>query len=584
MSYDGLVTRAVTFEIKNLLLGAKIQKISQPSKNDIILNIYSFGKSYKLLLSANNNEARVHITKKKYENPVTPPNFCMVLRKYLSQSKIIEIEQHELDRVIIFHISSVDEMGYDVSNKLIIEIMGKYSNIILTDDKFKIIDSIKRVNFKMSSVREILPGLEYKFIKSDKTNILDKDFSKDILKLDKNLPDSQIPKKVIYENYLGFSPTIAKELLYRSNIDPRINWGLISEDEKFILNNNLYELRDALINNRYRPSLYKNKKKYKEFYSFELKSLGFDEDKYESISEAIENFYEYNRSNDRLRQIKNNIERKINGQIKSVNKKIQILNKNISKENSMDIYRKKGDILAANINKINKGDKEINLSNFYDENKNIKISLDDKKNPWENVDNYYKRYKKIKNSIDFAKIDLPKQNEYLDYLNQMADFVERSESIKDLDDIRDELIENNIIKPTSKNKNKNKNKSKSKPMQFKTVDNSDIYVGKNSRQNDYITLKLAGKNDYFFHVRNAPGSHVILKTTELNEKDIKVASYLAAKNSSQAKSLKVDVDYTKKKNVNKAKGAKLGMVYYENFKTITVDMETNPIKLYKKIK
>lgn len=582
MSYDGLVTRAVTFEIKNLLLGAKIQKISQPSKNDIILNIYSFGKSYKLLLSANNNEARVHITKKKYENPVTPPNFCMVLRKHLSQSKIIEIEQYELDRVIIFHISSVDEMGYDVSNKLIIEIMGKYSNIILTDDKFKIIDSIKRVNFKMSSVREILPGLEYKFIKSDKINILDKDFSKDILKLDKNLPDSQIPKKVIYENYLGFSPTIAKELLYRSNIDPRINWGLISEDEKLILNNNLYELRDALINNRYRPSLYKNKKKYKEFYSFELKSLGFDEDKYESISEAIENFYEYNRSNDRLRQIKNNIERKINGQIKSVNKKIQILNKNISKENSMDIYRKKGDILAANINKINKGDKEINLSNFYDENKIIKISLDDKKNPWENVDNYYKRYKKIKNSIDFAKIDLPKQNEYLDYLNQMADFVERSESIKDLDDIRDELIENKIIKPTSKNKNKNK--SKSKPMQFKTVDNSDIYVGKNSRQNDYITLKLAGKNDYFFHVRNAPGSHVILKTNELNEKDIKVASYLAAKNSSQAKSLKVDVDYTEKKNVNKAKGAKLGMVYYENFKTITVDMETNPDKLYKKIK
>ena len=171
MSYDGLVTRAVTFEIKKLLLGAKIQKISQPSKNDIILNIYSFGKTYKLLLSANNNEARVHITEKKYENPVVPPNFCMVLRKHLSQSKIIGIDQYKLDRVIVFKISSVDEMGFDVSNKLIVEIMGKYSNIILTDDKYKIIDSIKRVNFKMSSVREILPGLEYKFIESDKINI-----------------------------------------------------------------------------------------------------------------------------------------------------------------------------------------------------------------------------------------------------------------------------------------------------------------------------------------------------------------------------------------------------------------------------
>ena len=582
MSYDGLVTRAVTFEIKKLLLGAKIQKISQPSKNDIILNIYSFGKTYKLLLSANNNEARVHITEKKYENPEVPPNFCMVLRKHLSQSKIIGIDQYKLDRVIVFKISSVDEMGFDVSNKLIVEIMGKYSNIILTDDKYKIIDSIKRVNFKMSSVREILPGLEYKFIESDKINILDKDFSKDILSLDKNLPDSQIPQKIFYENYLGFSPTVAKELLFRSNIDPRINWGLVSEDEKRLLNENLYKLRDDLINNSYNPCLYKDNRKYKEFYSFELKSLAFEETKCKSLSQAIENFYEFNRSNDRLRQIKNNIERKINGQKKSVKKKIQILNKNISKEKSMDSYRKKGDILAANINKIKKGDKEINLSNFYDDNRNIKISLDDRKNPWENVDSYYKRYKKIKNSIDFAKIDLPKQNEYLDYLNQMSDFVERSESIKDLDEIRDELIENKIIKRTSKNKNNKK--TKSKPMQFKTIDNSDIFVGKNSRQNDYITLKLAGKNDYFFHVRNAPGSHVILKTNELNKNDIKAASYLAAINSSQANSLKVDVDYTEKKNVNKAKGAKLGMVYYENFNTITVDMDEKPDKLYKKIK
>ncbi|EEB36393.1 fibronectin-binding protein [Anaerococcus hydrogenalis DSM 7454] len=320
MSYDGLVTRAVTFEIKKLLLGAKIQKISQPSKNDIILNIYSFGKTYKLLLSANNNEARVHITEKKYENPEVPPNFCMVLRKHLSQSKIIGIDQYKLDRVIVFKISSVDEMGFDVSNKLIVEIMGKYSNIILTDDKYKIIDSIKRVNFKMSSVREILPGLEYKFIESDKINILDKDFSKDILRLDKNLPDSQIPQKIFYENYLGFSPTVAKELLFRSNIDPRINWGLVSEDEKRLLNENLYKLRDDLINNSYNPCLYKDNRKYKEFYSFELKSLAFEETKCKSLSQAIENFYEFNRSNDRLRQIKNNIERKINGQ-KKISKK-----------------------------------------------------------------------------------------------------------------------------------------------------------------------------------------------------------------------------------------------------------------------
>lgn len=582
MSYDGLVTKAITFEIKKLLLGGKIQKISQPSKNDIVLNIYSVGKSYKLLLSANNNEARVHITERKYENPISPPNFCMVLRKYLNQSKIVDIEQYKMDRVIIFHISSVDEMGFDISNKLIVEIMGKYSNIILTDENYKIIDSIKRVNFKMSSVREILPGLDYKFIESNKINILESDFSLDILKLDKNIADNQNPEKLLYENYLGFSPTIAKELIYKSNIDPRINWGLVSEDEKQMLNDNLYELRNSLINNTYSPVLYKNTRKYKEFYSFDLSNLGFEKISCKSMSNAIENFYESNKSNDRLRQIKNNLLRKINSQIKLVNKKIEILNKNLSKEKNMDSIRMKGDLLAANVNKLNKGYKEIILKDFYNNNKDIKISLDSRKNPWENVDSYYKRYKKIKNSIDFAKDDLPKQKDILAYLNQVSDFVERSESISDLDEIKEELIENKIIKNTSRNKKKTK--AKSKPMQFKTVDNSNIYVGKNSRQNDYITLKLANKNDYFFHVRNAPGSHVILKTNLLNKNDIKIASYLAASNSSQAKSNKVDVDYTEKKNVNKAKGAKLGMVYYENFKTVTVNMDENPKNLYKKIK
>lgn len=582
MSYDGLVTKAITFEIKKLLLGGKIQKISQPSKNDIVLNIYSVGKSYKLLLSANNNEARVHITERKYENPISPPNFCMVLRKYLNQSKIVDIEQYKMDRVIIFHISSVDEMGFDISNKLIVEIMGKYSNIILTDENYKIIDSIKRVNFKMSSVREILPGLEYKFIESNKINILESDFSLDILKLDKNIADNQNPEKFLYENYLGFSPTIAKEIIYKSNIDPRINWGLVSEDEKQLLNDNLYELRNSLINNTYSPVLYKNSRKYKEFYSFDLSGLGFEKISCKSMSNAIENFYESNKSNDRLRQIKNNLLRKINSQIKLVNKKIEILNKNLSKEKSMDSIRMKGDLLAANVNKLNKGYKEIILKDFYNNNKDIKISLDSRKNPWENVDSYYKRYKKIKNSIDFAKDDLPKQKDLLAYLNQVSDFVERSESISDLDEIKEELIENKIIKNTSRNKKKTK--AKSKPMQFKTVDNSNIYVGKNSRQNDYITLKLANKNDYFFHVRNAPGSHVILKTNLLNENDIKIASYLAATNSSQDKSNKVDVDYTEKKNVNKAKGAKLGMVYYENFKTVTVNMDENPKNLYEKIK
>lgn len=581
MSFDGLVTRAVTYELKNKLIGGKIQKINQPSKNDIVLNIYSLGKNYKLLISANNNEARINLSKEKYENPSTPPNFCMVLRKYLNQSKIVEIEQYKLDRIIIFHIKSVDEMGFDTSNKLIVEIMGKYSNIILTDENFKIIDSIKRVNSKMSSVREILPNLNYEFIKSDKYNILDS-FTKDIFFIDKSTPDNENPSRLLYSTYLGFSPTIAKELCYKAGIDPRVTWGLVSEDEKKLLNESIIKLRDDLVNNLYEPTAYKENSKFKVFYALKLSSLSFEKKEYTSISDAVEDYYKVNKTNDRLRQIKNELKRKINTHIKAVKNKISILDKNMKKESNMENYRKYGDLLAANINNLNKGMKKVVVNDFYNSNKPIEIKIDPKKNSWENVDNYYRLYKKIKNSIAFAKEDYPNQIGYLDYLRQVLDFVERTDSISDLDDIKIELIENKIIKNSSRNKNKQRYKSE--PKHYITVDNSHIYVGKNSRQNDYITLKLASKNDYFFHVRNAPGSHVILKTDKFNANDILSASYLAAINSSLSESSKVDVDYTEKKNVNKAKGAKLGMVYYEKFNTVTVDLSDSHKNLYKRIK
>lgn len=290
------------------------------------------------------------------------------------------------------------------------------------------------------------------------------------------------------------------------------------------------------------------------------------------MSQAVEEFYLVNRSNDRLKQMQNEYERKINQHIKTVKKKISILHDNLAKSNRLENQKKKGDLLSANIYKIDRGMKEIEVEDFYDNNKSIKISLDPMLNPWENVDKYYKSYKKIKNSIDFAKEDLPKQEDYLFYLEQIRDFVKRSESIEDLEEIRSELISNKIIKKNKKDKSKPK---KSKALHYTTKNMSDIYIGKNSKQNDYITLKLANKNDYFFHVKDVPGSHVILKTKKLTDEDILVASFLAAKHSSLYGESKIDVDYTEKKNVNKPKGAKPGMVYYENFKTVTVDMNTN---------
>ncbi|BFL72426.1 NFACT RNA binding domain-containing protein [Anaerococcus nagyae] len=580
MSYDGIVTRKVVNEIREKLLGGKIQKITQPSKNDIVLNVYSMGKSYKLLLSANNNEARINLTQKKYENPDIPPNFTMVLRKHINQAKIIDIIQKDLDRVVIFSISSIDEMGFDTSKKLIVEIMGKYSNIILVDDNYKVIDSIKRVNENMSSIRQILPGVKYEFVDDDKYDITDESFDYDIKKLDQKLSDSTRPDKIFHKTYTGFSPIVGKELIYRAGIDSRINWGLVSESEKDRLNNLLYELRDEIINGNLKSFTYSDDKKIKEFHTIKLSHLDFKEKSHSTMSESIEEFYNINKSHDRLNQIKTSLIKKINSHIKNTNKKLNILSNNILQESKIEGLRKNGDLLSANVHKISKGDNKIIVDDFYDNNKKIEIKLDPTKTPRENTENYYTKAKKIKNSVDYAKKDIPRQNDYLEYLNQLCDFINRSQSIEDLNDIRDEMIENNLIKKSHKHKIKNK---KSKPYHYKTKNGSDIYVGKNSKQNDYITLKLANKDDLWFHVKDVPGSHVILRSDNINDEDINIASYLAAVNSSISSDNKVNIDYTEKKNVNKAKGAKPGMVYYENFSTITIDTNLNVSDKYKEI-
>lgn len=572
MSFDGIVTRKIVNELRKKTLGGKIQKISQPSKNDLVLNIYSMGISYKLFISANNNEARINLTEKKYENPEKPDNFCMVLRKHIGQGKIIDIKQYGLDRVIEISIASIDEMGFDTSKKLIIEIMGRHSNIILTDDTYKIIDSIKRVNDQMSSVRQIFPSLAYERIKSDKIDISENNFSEDIFAISSKIPDGFEPYKIFYTYYEGFSPIVGKELIHRANIDPRLNWGLVSESDKEELNKILYKLKDDIVENKLESYAYRDERKIKEYHTLRLTHLNFTESKYELMSEAIDNFYSVNKSNDRLDQMKSSLIKKINSHKKSVNKKIKILNDNISKEAQAENSKKKADLLAANLYRINDKSKEIELEDFYNDNNLIKISLNPMKTPWENIDEYYNRAKKIKAAIVYAKNDLPKQENLLSYLNQLEDFVNRSNSISDLEEIREEMVDNKLIKKKGRNKKKSK---PSRPFHYKTENGSDIYVGKNSKQNDYITLKVARKEDLWFHVKDSPGSHVILKTDKVFDEDIKKAAYLAALNSSLASANKVDVDYTEKKNVNKAKGAKDGMVYYVNFSTITVNLDQN---------
>lgn len=571
MSFDGIVTRKIVNELKKELLGGKIQKISQPSRNDLVLNIYSMGRAHKLLISANNNEARINLTEKKYENPEKPDNFCMVLRKHIGQGKILGINQYGLDRVVEFSIGSIDEMGFDTSKKLIVEIMGRHSNIILTDDNYKIIDAIKRVNDYMSSVRQIFPSLTYERIASDKVDISEDSFTEDIFSLSPKIPNGMEPYKVFYTYFEGFSPVVGREMIYRAGIDPRINWGLVSEADKEALNKLLLKLRDDILEDNLGAYDYRGDRKIKDYHTLRLSHLNFKETSHNLMSSAIDDFYSINKSNDRLDQMKSTLLKRINSHKKAVNKKINILNDNINKENQAEKAKKKADLLAANLYKIEEKAKEVEVFDFYDNNNLLVISLNPMKTPWENINDYYNRAKKVKTAVTYARKDLPRQNNLLSYLTQLEDFINRAESISDLEEIREEMVDNNLIK---KKGNKKKKAKKSKPLHYKTNTGADIYVGKNSKQNDYITLKLARKEDLWFHVKDNPGSHVILKTDKIHDEDIEKAAYLAALNSSVSNDKKVDVDYTEKKNVNKAKGAKDGMVYYENFSTITVNLDT----------
>ena len=448
--------------------------------------------------------------------------------------------------------------------------MGRHSNIILTDDNYKIIDAIKRVNDQMSSIRQIFPSLTYERIKSDKIDLSDDYFNKDISAIDTKIPNGIEPYKIFYTYYEGFSPVIGKELINRANIDPRINWGLVSEADKNELNHILLKLKEDILEDNLGAYDYRDDRKIKEYHTLKLSHLNFKENAYDLMSDAIDNFYSINKSNDRLDQTKANLIRRINSHKKTVNKKMGILNTNISKEHQAEIAKKNADLLAANLYRIEEKSKEIIIEDFYNENRPVKITLNPMKTPWENINDYYSRAKKIKAAITYANKDLPNQENLLSYLNQLEDFIQRANSIADLDEIREEMVDNNLIKKKGKDKKKSK---PSKPLHYKTEHGADIYVGKNSKQNDYITLKVARKDDLWFHVKDSPGSHVILKTDKISDDDIMAAAYLAAINSSLANDNKVDVDYTEKKNVNKAKGAKDGMVYYENFSTIRVNLD-----------
>jgi len=528
-------------------------------------------------MSASSNNPRVYLTDYSKKNPPEPPMFCMLLRKHLIGGIILNIEQFNLDRVIFIDISAIDELGQPTEKRIVIEIMGKHSNIILIDkSSFKIVDSVKRIYEDMSRVRQILPGMIYEYPPlQDKVNPLDiakEDFFSIMDSEDKNLPCF----KFLYFNYLGLSPLISREICFDAGIDIDRNLGSMYEDDRTSLYISFNKFMNQISREEFNPVsvLNNNKTEILAFHALELNQFGTENRVFfDSISNLLDNFYRRKDIIDRIGQKSQSIKKSIQVKLDRANNKLGKQKEELLESQDREKYKIYADLISANLHLIPRGVNSIELENFYDENMNkLNIPLDIKLSPVANAQRYYKKYSKLKNAHQLLLEQIPNTEDEISYLENVLMSIENSTEIEELDEIKEELISEGYIKGYIKKKKK-KEESVSKPLHYISKDGFNIYVGKNNKQNDYLTLKLSRKDDIWLHVQNMPGSHVIIekmgKTIPLST--IEEAAILASYYSKGKNSNHVPVDYTERKNVKKPKNAKAGMVIYEDFKTIIIN-------------
>lgn len=580
MAFDGITVSAIKAEIEDKILGGRIDKVYQPEKDEIILGIRSMGQAYKLLLTSNASNPKFHFTQTNPSNPMTPPLFCMVMRKHLQSGKIIKIEQPDFDRILNIYVESLNELGDYSVKKLVLEIMGRHSNIILTDENNTILDCIKHIGHDTSSVREVLPGREYTLPPSQgKINTLELD-NNNFNEVLENNPSFEI-QSVIYKNYTGISPITASEICYRANVNGSTPVEALTDIQKEIVFNKFAGLVEDIKANRFYPESITNEKgKTIDFSPIEMTQFnGLEIKKYTSISELIESFYANRDFAYRIGQKTQDLRKLITQNIERCIRKKDIQMQTLRSIKNRDELRLKGELLTANIYSIKKGMTTVELPNYYSENQElVAIELDSNKTPSENAQKYYKAYNKAKRTFEALKYQIKSNDEELAYLESVLTSVNNCTDEQDVKEIRRELREEGYVKKVKNQKDKSKKHSV--PLHFISQDGFDIYVGKNNIQNDELTLKFARPRDIWMHTKNIPGSHVIIVAngqtipdTTLNEGAMLSAFYSKAKNSS-----KVPVDYTEKKNVKKPNGSKPGFVIYETNKTAYITTSEEEIK------
>lgn len=576
MAFDGITVSALVAEFNEKIQNGRLYKIAQTESDELILTIKANKGLYRILISANASLPLIYLTTTNKAAPLTAPNFCMLLRKHLNNGRIISITQPGLERIIDFEIQHLDELGDIKTKHLIVELMGKHSNIIFVDNNI-ILDSIKHVNSIMSSVRQVLPGKEY-FIPDtmekknpltiEKNEFMDMVFSKP-------MPLS----KAIYTSFTGISPTIAENICYKAKFDSSLPANTLEHGNQNIIWMNFYQLIHRVKNNFFSPTIYEKNGKPEEFCALPLSTYpDCDAICYDSISELLETYYSKRNLYTRMRQKSVDLRKIVSNALERDNKKYNIQLKQLKDTEKKEKYKVYGELLTTYGYSIEPGTKEFETVDFYTGNP-VKIPLDTTLSPIDNAKKFFEKYAKLKRTYEALADIIKVTKNSIEYLESINVAIDMASSEDDLKAISKELVQTGYIKKRGQYKNK-KDKVNSKPLHYISSDGFDMYVGKNNIQNEELTFKVATGNDWWFHSKSFPGSHVIVKANnqELPDGTFEEAARLAAHYSKASNQDKVEIDYVQKKHVKKVSGAMPGFVIYHTNYSMVADTDITGIK------
>ena len=572
MAFDGMFLHKICEEIRLTAQNCRVDKIHEPSRDEIVISIRAGGENKRLLLNAGANNPRIHFTKETIENPMSPPMFCMLMRKHIGNAKLVDVVQTQLERCVYFKFETQNEFGDTIILTLAVEIMGRYSNIILINENNKIIDSIKRIDDTVSSVRRVLPGVAYEPpAVQDKLSILNSSTQEIIERIKKS---NDIPlSKALLNTLQGASPLLCRELSFEVTKENDTIVSLLTEKEYEELDVALSNLKVVLCGKTIPTMLSDDTKKPIEYSFVDINQYGatLSKTQFETLSELLDTFYKSKSTASRMGQKSHDLLKLITTLSERISRKILVQEKELKECENRETYRQYGDIISANLYRLQKGDRAAKLENFYLENSPIaEIKLDPMLTPTQNAQKYYTEYKKADTAQKMLTKLIANGKKELEYVDSVFDSLVRATTESELSAIKEELTQSGYLKRAKGNKPQ-KNEKLSY-LRYISSDGFTILCGRNNVQNDKLTLKDAFNNDIWFHTHNIPGSHTVIVTEnkQVPDSTLEEAAMIAAFNSKARNSSLVPVDYTLIKNVKKPSGAKYGMVIYETYKTVYI--------------